>query len=356
MTLVLTCGGRDAAQLTHRGWRDAARVRLVRALPRRDRSRRPARRDCYASALVVTVEGAGSLHSGNWLVWNVRTHITVDSRQARVHPAAQRRWARRRRAAGPAGCREGSDAGRDADGGTRCFRAGARARGSRRAPARPLLRQLSRRRHRQQRPVELGRIKAKVPAVLGESTPGWAMPCVPYAGPQVGFAFLPEVGQRRLDRVRGRRRVVPDLGRLLLAGRRAPAEAKDDAKAIVTAGSKIVLDDGNSRPRGRPQQNSITLDSDGIAAEQAARSSTSATVSVNDGALEVQLMGAILTTADVLMCPHGGTVRFQRCRTARRRARRCCGPRTVPDRRLRAERRARPTRASHAVAIVPATG
>jgi phage protein D len=27
---------------------------------------------------VVTIEGAGSLHSGNWLVWSVRTQITVD--------------------------------------------------------------------------------------------------------------------------------------------------------------------------------------------------------------------------------------------------------------------------------------
>ena len=30
------------------------------------------------------------------------------------------------------------------------------------------------------------RIKAKVPAVLGEQTTGWCMPCVPYAGPDVG--------------------------------------------------------------------------------------------------------------------------------------------------------------------------
>jgi hypothetical protein len=27
---------------------------------------------------VVTIEGAGSLQSGNWLVWDVRTQITVD--------------------------------------------------------------------------------------------------------------------------------------------------------------------------------------------------------------------------------------------------------------------------------------
>src|SRR5262249_42073563 len=38
------------------------------------------------------------------------------------------------------------------------------------------------------------RIKAKVPAVLGTQETGWCLPCVPYAGPDVGIAFLPEEG------------------------------------------------------------------------------------------------------------------------------------------------------------------
>jgi len=38
------------------------------------------------------------------------------------------------------------------------------------------------------------RIKANVPAVLGQQETGWCMPCVPYAGPNVGMAFLPEAG------------------------------------------------------------------------------------------------------------------------------------------------------------------
>ena len=33
-----------------------------------------------------------------------------------------------------------------------------------------------------------------VPAVLGDTETGWCMPCVPYAGPNVGIAFLPETG------------------------------------------------------------------------------------------------------------------------------------------------------------------
>ena len=38
------------------------------------------------------------------------------------------------------------------------------------------------------------RIKAIVPAVLGQTPTGWCQPCVPYAGKNVGFLFLPEEG------------------------------------------------------------------------------------------------------------------------------------------------------------------
>ena len=65
------------------------------------------------------------------------------------------------------------------------------------------------------------RIKAVVPSVLGETDTGWCMPCVPYAGPNVGFAFLPEQGSG-YGRVRGRGCLLSDLGRGLLEGWRVP--------------------------------------------------------------------------------------------------------------------------------------
>jgi len=43
-------------------------------------------------------------------------------------------------------------------------------------------------------PMQLGRIQVSVPAVLGEGSMSWAMPCVPYAGPGVGFFAIPPVG------------------------------------------------------------------------------------------------------------------------------------------------------------------
>jgi len=43
-------------------------------------------------------------------------------------------------------------------------------------------------------PQGLGRLRVQVPAVLGPVNDNWAVPCVPYAGPNVGFFALPPVG------------------------------------------------------------------------------------------------------------------------------------------------------------------
>lgn len=43
-------------------------------------------------------------------------------------------------------------------------------------------------------PLMQGRIQVSVPAVLGQGSLSWAMPCTPYAGPQVGFFAIPPVG------------------------------------------------------------------------------------------------------------------------------------------------------------------
>jgi uncharacterized protein involved in type VI secretion and phage assembly len=43
-------------------------------------------------------------------------------------------------------------------------------------------------------PMQMGRVQVSVPAVLGESTLGWAMPCSPFAGSGVGFFAVPPTG------------------------------------------------------------------------------------------------------------------------------------------------------------------
>jgi len=43
-------------------------------------------------------------------------------------------------------------------------------------------------------PMLQGRILVKVPSLFGDFDAGWAMPCVPYAGPGIGFFAMPPVG------------------------------------------------------------------------------------------------------------------------------------------------------------------
>lgn len=43
-------------------------------------------------------------------------------------------------------------------------------------------------------PMMQGRVQVSVPAVMGSGTLSWAMPSVPYAGPSVGFFAVPPVG------------------------------------------------------------------------------------------------------------------------------------------------------------------
>jgi len=42
-------------------------------------------------------------------------------------------------------------------------------------------------------PLMIGRIRAKVPDVMGEEESGWAMPCAPFGGSGMGFFALPVV-------------------------------------------------------------------------------------------------------------------------------------------------------------------
>ncbi len=137
------------------------------------------------------------------------------------------------------------------------------------------------------------RIKAKVPSVLGETDTGWCMPCVPYAGPGVGFAFLPETGSGVWIEFEGGDVSFPIwVGGYWRQGE-FPADAADHVKVIVTkAPHKFEFERrpgldhalGPERQHGDPGQL-------GHHARQRPVDSvvvSSSSVSVNDGALEVQ--------------------------------------------------------------------
>lgn len=136
------------------------------------------------------------------------------------------------------------------------------------------------------------RIRANVPSVLGATVSGWCMPCVPYAGPQVGFAFLPEVGSGVWIEFEGGDPSYPIwVGGFWNEGE-FPSDAAARVKVLVTAAPhEIKLDDDQgSITITDPNGNTVTLDSSGITlangGEQVVVSSSS--VSVNNGALQVQ--------------------------------------------------------------------
>jgi uncharacterized protein involved in type VI secretion and phage assembly len=137
------------------------------------------------------------------------------------------------------------------------------------------------------------RIKAKVPAVLGESDSAWCMPCVPYAGPNVGFAFLPETGSGVWIEFEGGDVSYPIWVGGYWRDGEIPTDAASDVKVLVTAAPhELKLDDGQgSITLTDPNGNTVTLDSSGITLANGQSISivvSSSSVSVNDGALQVQ--------------------------------------------------------------------
>ena len=137
------------------------------------------------------------------------------------------------------------------------------------------------------------RIKAKVPSVLGETTTGWCMPCVPYAGPGVGFAFLPETNSGVWIEFEGGDVSYPIwTGGYWRAGE-VPAGPAEQVKVIVTkTPHTLKLDDnGHTITLSDNNGNSVTLDGKGITLASGQNVTvlvSSSSVSVNSGALEVQ--------------------------------------------------------------------
>ena len=135
------------------------------------------------------------------------------------------------------------------------------------------------------------RIKAKVPAVLGDQATGWCMPCVPYAGPDVGFAFLPEVGSGVWIEFENGDVSYPIWTGCYWRVGEKPSDAAPKVKTIVTkAGHKILLDDdAGSIAISDSNENKVTLDSSGLTLERGAQKVeiSDSEVKVNDGAFEV---------------------------------------------------------------------
>jgi uncharacterized protein involved in type VI secretion and phage assembly len=134
------------------------------------------------------------------------------------------------------------------------------------------------------------RIKASVPSVLPQASTGWCMPCVPYAGPQVGFLMLPEVGSGVWIEFEGGDVSYPVWTGCYWNSGEIPSQASATAKCILASSGSLTLDnDAGSVTLADSNQNTIVIDSSGITSTSGSGSVAIGTsgVNVNNGALEV---------------------------------------------------------------------
>lgn len=134
------------------------------------------------------------------------------------------------------------------------------------------------------------RIKASVPSVLGGVTSGWCTACVPYAGPQVGFLMLPDVGSGVWIEFEGGDVSFPIWTGCYWNAGDVPDTASTSVKAIVTGTGSLSFDtNAASVTLEDTASHSVTIDGSGVTTS--AGSGTVAVgdsgVSVNNGAFEV---------------------------------------------------------------------
>lgn len=147
-------------------------------------------------------------------------------------------------------------------------------------------------------PMLLGRIQVTVPAVLGDGSLSWAMPCVPFAGSGVGLFMLPPVGSNVWVEFEAGDPDYPIWSGCFWGTGEVPAQpAIEQTKVFKTTGVTVTINElpgagGITLEVAPPVVSTplkIVLDSSGIALSNGSAkiALTPASVSINDGALEV---------------------------------------------------------------------
>jgi hypothetical protein len=147
-------------------------------------------------------------------------------------------------------------------------------------------------------PMQLGRIQVTCPAVLGDGQLAWALPCTPYAGQGVGFFAVPPEGADVWVEFEGGDPDYPIWAGCFWSDGQVPAQpAVATTKMLKTDGLTLTIDDlsgagGVTLEVGAPAvavPMKIALTSDGIEISTGSASVKldPASVSVNDGALQV---------------------------------------------------------------------
>lgn len=147
-------------------------------------------------------------------------------------------------------------------------------------------------------PMQLGRIQITVPAVLGDGRLSWALPCVAFAGYRVGLFMLPPVGANIWVEFEAGDPDSPIWSGCFWGTGEVPAQpAIEQMKVFKTIGVTLTINElpgagGITLEVAPPLVSTplkVVLDASGIQlSNSAARiTMTPASVSINDGALEV---------------------------------------------------------------------
>lgn len=135
------------------------------------------------------------------------------------------------------------------------------------------------------------RIKATVPAVLGTAVSGWCQPCVPYAGANVGFFFLPDAGAAVWIEFEGGDVSYPIWTGCFWRAGELPTEATPTTRGVVTAAPHQLLfdDDADEVTLGDSNGGTVVFDSDGVTTKRGSKSVAVGddSVAVNGDALKV---------------------------------------------------------------------
>lgn len=147
-------------------------------------------------------------------------------------------------------------------------------------------------------PLQMGRVQVSCPAVLGDGQLSWAMPCVPYAGDQVGLFLVPPVDANAWVEFEAGDPERPILAGCFWSAGQVPAvPALAEVKLLKTESVSLELSDlpggggftltVGSPAVGVPITFSCTSSGIELSTGSAKVALTPASVSLNDGALEV---------------------------------------------------------------------
>lgn len=142
-----------------------------------------------------------------------------------------------------------------------------------------------------QDPRDQGRVRVRVPEVLGDEESGWALPCAPYAGDGVGFFTVPQPGAKVWVEFEAGDPSRPIWSGCWWTEGQVPAGASPKQKVWKTqSGHTVTLDDdGESIEITDAGGAKIVLTASGVEIAKGGQKVTisSGSVSVNDGALEI---------------------------------------------------------------------